>query len=221
MPGNALYRTDQIQPALDPQFGTAIYGQPGLWTGNGPGWGQQGDGQGQQANPFPAWLTDLSARGIAGDWAADAHLNPDVINLTPGPTSDPTLAAPAVAPVAPVALSESQIQPGLSNPSGGGPDGGGGENSSGNGGESGGGGGGGNETAAGGGEAGNGGAENFAAGGVVTRNKLTGPNPPGPDNGYASIQSGEGVLTRAALKHYGPGIVARLNKLLVPKGALR
>jgi hypothetical protein len=30
---------------------------------------------------------------------------------------------------------------------------------------------------------------------------------------------GEGVLTAKAIRHYGPGIVARLNKLQVPKGA--
>jgi hypothetical protein len=30
---------------------------------------------------------------------------------------------------------------------------------------------------------------------------------------------GEGVLTAKAMKHYGPGIVARLNKLQVPKRA--
>jgi len=60
-----------------------------------------------------------------------------------------------------------------------------------------------------------------AKGGILTRNKLIGPNPPGPDNGFASVESGEGVLTRKALEHYGPGIVGRLNKLMVDKSALR
>lgn len=58
-------------------------------------------------------------------------------------------------------------------------------------------------------------------GGVLTKNKLVGPNPKGPDDGYASVESGEGVLTRRALAHYGPGIVAKLNKLVVSKAALR
>lgn len=63
-------------------------------------------------------------------------------------------------------------------------------------------------------------APNFQ-GGILTRNKLIGPDPSGPDDGFASVQTGEGVLTRKALKHYGPGIVERLNKLMVDKAALR
>jgi len=66
---------------------------------------------------------------------------------------------------------------------------------------------------------GNGSDQQFFRGGLVTQNRLTGPNPPGPDDGYASLNKGEGVLTAAALKHYGPGIVNKLNKLAVPKGA--
>jgi hypothetical protein len=33
------------------------------------------------------------------------------------------------------------------------------------------------------------------------------------------MDKGEGVLTAKAIQHYGPGIVARLNKLAVPKAA--
>lgn len=58
-------------------------------------------------------------------------------------------------------------------------------------------------------------------GGIITHNKLTGPDPKGPDEGYASIQTGEGVLTRAAVKHYGKGLVNKLNRLAVSKEALR
>jgi len=57
-------------------------------------------------------------------------------------------------------------------------------------------------------------------GGVVTPNKLTGtPNNP-HDNGWGELQVGEGVLTRSALAHYGKDIVAKLNKLAIPKSAL-
>lgn len=65
------------------------------------------------------------------------------------------------------------------------------------------------------------GATSNFKGGVLKQNMLMGPNPKGPDTGFASVESGEGVLTREALKHYGPGIVARLNKLMVDKASLR
>jgi hypothetical protein len=58
-------------------------------------------------------------------------------------------------------------------------------------------------------------------GGIVTANRLQGPDPHGPDDGYVAMDKGEGVLTAKAIKHYGPGIVDRLNKLAVPKGAFR
>lgn len=68
---------------------------------------------------------------------------------------------------------------------------------------------------------GGGGAMNaLFKGGIVTRNRLTGPDPDGPDDGYAALNEGEGVLTAKAIKHYGKGIVALLNKLQVPKEAL-
>lgn len=63
-------------------------------------------------------------------------------------------------------------------------------------------------------------ARGLATGGIVTANRLTGPDPAGPDDGYAALNEGEGVLTAKAIKHYGKGIVARLNKLQVPKEAL-
>jgi hypothetical protein len=56
-------------------------------------------------------------------------------------------------------------------------------------------------------------------GGIVTPNRLQGHNPPGPDDGLVPMDIGEGVLTAKAIQHYGPGIVARLNKLAVPKAA--
>ena len=56
-------------------------------------------------------------------------------------------------------------------------------------------------------------------GGIVTQNKLRGPDPSGPDDGHVAMDLGEGVLTAKAVRHYGPGIVERLNKLQVPKRA--
>ena len=52
---------------------------------------------------------------------------------------------------------------------------------------------------------------------MITRNKLMGPNPDGPDDGYGSLKVGEGVLTVKAMKHYGSAFLAKLNKLAVPK----
>jgi hypothetical protein len=65
------------------------------------------------------------------------------------------------------------------------------------------------------------GFNNYSRGGLVTRNRLQGPDPDGPDDGYGALNVGEGVLTARALKHYGDGIIDRLNKLQVPKKALR
>jgi hypothetical protein len=65
-----------------------------------------------------------------------------------------------------------------------------------------------------------GGAPGLFHGGLVTPNKLGGPDPDGPDDGYAALNVGEGVLTRHALAYYGPGIISRLNKLAVPKDRL-
>jgi hypothetical protein len=108
--------------------------------------------------------------------------------------------------------------------SGGGGGGGGGEGGGGNGGANNGGGGNGANAGGQGGGAGDGmgggggfgGRDNFK-GGPLTQNRLIGPNPPGPDTGFASVQAGEGVLTKAAMQHYGPAFLARLNKLAVPK----
>ena len=71
--------------------------------------------------------------------------------------------------------------------------------------------------------AGPGGGSNmqFNRGGIVTRNRLTGPNPPGPDDGMAALDIGEGVLTAKAIRHYGKGVVSKLNRLAVPKSALK
>ena len=184
---------------------------------------------------YPSWLTDLSARGIAGDWVADAHVNPDVIGLTPAEM--PPQASQAVMAVAP------EPQVGLSAVGGGGGEGGsastGGNDisdqspdDSGSGtsaadqgtadaaaaaGDT------GSSSAEGGNAGGPGGeaGDGLFKGGVITPNKLSGPNPPGPDDGYGKLKLGEGVLTGAAMKYYGPAFLAKLNKLAVSKNAAR
>lgn len=61
----------------------------------------------------------------------------------------------------------------------------------------------------------NGDHSGFAMGGPVTLNRLIGPNPPGPDDGYAALDAGEHVLTadevRALGGHAG---VMRLRDML-------
>lgn len=279
---------------------------------------------------YPSWLTDLSARGLATDWAAEAHVTPQALQFTPrdippdapqvapvqrqddaaqapppppwvpepqagGPSEADLLAAETAKIFARVPVnggmegggsdgnggeggdadnaegngsgpdspdnpeatgapdpdqsgpadntgddsaesnadspnsadnpdaSEGAPDSGQSGPAdnsgadneGAGADGNGGEGSggAGNGGESGGGG-------AGEGGEGGGGEGNYK-GGLITRNKLLGPDPAGPDDGYASLNAGEGVITAAAMKHYGPGLLRKLNKLAIPKVALK
>lgn len=50
----------------------------------------------------------------------------------------------------------------------------------------------------------------FAKGGMVTANRLTGPNPPGPDDGRANLQHGEYVVRKAATKKFH-GLLAAIN----------
>lgn len=64
------------------------------------------------------------------------------------------------------------------------------------------------------------GGDRWAEGGLITRRGLKGPNPPGPDEGYASIQSGEGVLTRKAMADIGPQLLSMLNRNSAARNAL-
>lgn len=55
----------------------------------------------------------------------------------------------------------------------------------------------------------------FAKGGAVTLNRLIGPNPPGPDDGYAALDAGEHVLTADDVQRLGGHAgVMRLRELL-------
>ena len=54
----------------------------------------------------------------------------------------------------------------------------------------------------------------WANGGMVTKDRLSGPNPAGPDDGYGALDDGEFVLTAEAVKKMGPmglEILRRLN----------
>jgi hypothetical protein len=51
----------------------------------------------------------------------------------------------------------------------------------------------------------------YAKGGRVNRNHLTGPDPQGPDDGYGALQGGEYVIKKAAVRKYGEGMLGKIN----------
>lgn len=51
----------------------------------------------------------------------------------------------------------------------------------------------------------------MAKGGKVTRDKLMGPDPAGPDDGFATLKSGEFVLNEKTAKEIGYEVLKRLN----------
>lgn len=52
----------------------------------------------------------------------------------------------------------------------------------------------------------------WAKGGKVTRNRLTGPNPAGPDDGYGALDDGEYVLKADMVKKLGVKALKALNE---------
>ena len=60
-----------------------------------------------------------------------------------------------------------------------------------------------------GGDGGDGGDSGFYAGGSVR--SLMSPNPPGPDDGYGSLQRGEYVIKKSAVDKYGEGLLGMIN----------
>jgi hypothetical protein len=165
---------------------------------------------------YPSWMTDNAARGIGNtftpDYAAPVDTSSQAVAPYGGAVDAPAMDAPAMPAPAPF------------NPSQGVDEGNGGYGanpvSGGYGADPVSGGGGVGAGSGMGADASMQGAPNFK-GGILTKNKLVGDDPDGPDDGYASVQSGEGVLTRKALKHYGAGIVNKLNKLQVDRAKLR
>ena len=57
-------------------------------------------------------------------------------------------------------------------------------------------------------------------GGMIDKSRMVGPNPMGPDNGFASIQDGEFVMTRKATQKYGIELMNAINSGKISKGKL-
>jgi len=66
-----------------------------------------------------------------------------------------------------------------------------------------------------------GGYGGFSTGGRVTQSRLRGPDPKGPDTGTGKLQAGEYVVKKAAVDHYGPGLLEAINAKAIPKSKLR
>jgi hypothetical protein len=61
----------------------------------------------------------------------------------------------------------------------------------------------------------------FAKGGYVSMQRLQGPNPEGPDDGYAALKDGEFVINDKAVKKYGIELMQAINSGKISKGKLR
>ena len=58
-------------------------------------------------------------------------------------------------------------------------------------------------------------------GGLITRQKVKGPNPPGPDDGYSGLDIGEYVIKKSAVKKYGANIFEQINAGRIPAQRLK
>jgi len=67
----------------------------------------------------------------------------------------------------------------------------------------------------------NSGGAGFAKGGHVSMQRLQGPNPAGPDDGYAALKDGEYVINDKAVKKYGIELMEAINSGKISKGKLR
>ena len=67
----------------------------------------------------------------------------------------------------------------------------------------------------------NSGGAGFAKGGYVSMQHLGGPNPMGPDDGYAALKDGEFVINDKAVKKYGIELMNAINSGKISKGKLR
>lgn len=61
----------------------------------------------------------------------------------------------------------------------------------------------------------------FALGGHVSSMQLQGPDPAGPDDGYAALKGGEYVINDKAVKKYGIELMNAINSGKISKGKLR
>jgi hypothetical protein len=57
-------------------------------------------------------------------------------------------------------------------------------------------------------------------GGMIDKSRMVGPDPMGPDNGFASIQDGEFVMNRKATAKYGIELMNAINSGKISKGKL-
>jgi hypothetical protein len=62
---------------------------------------------------------------------------------------------------------------------------------------------------------------NYAKGGYVSMQNLGGPDPMGPDDGYAALKDGEYVINDKAVKKYGIELMEAINSGKISKGKLR
>ncbi len=58
-------------------------------------------------------------------------------------------------------------------------------------------------------------------GGHVSMQHLGGPDPEGPDDGYAALKDGEFVINDKAVKKYGIELMNAINSGKISKGKLR
>jgi hypothetical protein len=66
-----------------------------------------------------------------------------------------------------------------------------------------------------------GGGAHLAKGGYVSMQHLGGPDPEGPDDGYAALKMGEFVINDKAVKKYGIELMNAINSGKISKGKLR
>lgn len=62
--------------------------------------------------------------------------------------------------------------------------------------------------------------EGLATGGKVSKRHLAGPNPTGPDDGYAALKLGEYVIKQSSVDKYGTEIFDRINQGKISKKAM-
>ena len=63
------------------------------------------------------------------------------------------------------------------------------------------------------------GDDGWYKGGKVTKNRLKGMNPTGPDDGYGALQEGEYVISKKAVDKYGIGMLSKINSGKFPKNS--
>jgi hypothetical protein len=61
----------------------------------------------------------------------------------------------------------------------------------------------------------------YAKGGKVTKDRLKGPDPKGPDEGYGALLSGEYVIKKSAVKKYGQGLLDMINDGKIPSKKMK